>query len=235
MINFRSNCLESAFTRISPALADSPENKKPVAYRINLKRRYSKEITQVPNKKRTSKDGDTQLPKKKHTPKDDDTSPTLSNNEQFFVKKISYNKSLQKFSKKRDRESPPFYGFDNSHDETRGTIETRNVRRGDKQIKSEKFSEGCLQERYTKISTQKYMMKGDTDNNRKKNGSLWTEDEPYQERLLQEEADLALAKKLQAEFNNYAHYTRSSRKVGRGSIRRQTTLDEILTGPYRVK
>lgn len=205
MINFHSS-FESAFARVSltalPTLVSSTNDqisttngtKQPLAFCINLKRKLPSTETEVSSKKPTSKLA---------------TSPTLNN---FEKSKITKRK---RFPEKRNsiininggRESPPFYGFDNSCKKN-----------------TEKTNERIL-------DTQKTCFKHDV----RKNGNLWTEDESYKQRLLQEQADLELAKKLQEQFDNYAHYTRSSRKVRRGNIRRQTTLEEILTGPYRVK
>ncbi|KAJ8915628.1 hypothetical protein NQ315_003412 [Exocentrus adspersus] len=71
-----------------------------------------------------------------------------------------------------------------------------------------------------------------TNNNT--NGVSDIVDDEHSKRLLQEMADLEFAKKLQEELNRDAHNTRSSRRNTRNS-KRQTTLDEIMKTPYRVK
>lgn len=140
---------------------------------------------------------------------------------------------MSRFPEKRDntmtlRESPPFYGFDNSSrkdkkDAAENDIQN-NVCNDTNNTDETKKNDNNIQQN-----------KNDKDIAIRRNGTLWTEDESYEQKLIQEQADLELAKKLQKEFDQYAHYTRSTRKVGRGSIHRQTTLDQILTGSYRVK
>lgn len=233
MINFRSNCLESAFARISLALPNTQfftttdsnfqekhERKEPLAFCINLKRKLSTDDLLVSHK--TFIRGP--------------VSPTLNNQEKLKVTKITYNKK-HRFPEKRNitmtlRESPPFYGFDNSSKkDTKDTLEKdiqNNVCNDTNDVKNNR-------EETKKNDNNIQQKKNDKDIAIRRNGTLWIEDESYEQKLLQEQADLELAKKLQKEFDQYAHYTRSTRKVGRGSIHRQTTLDQILTGSYRVK
>nr|XP_023021614.1 E3 ubiquitin-protein ligase RNF168-like [Leptinotarsa decemlineata] len=70
-------------------------------------------------------------------------------------------------------------------------------------------------------------------NNIRKNGTVHEMEDSATRKLLQEKADLEFAKKLQEELNRGVHNTRSSRNVGRS--KRQTTLDEMIKSPYRVK
>lgn len=67
-----------------------------------------------------------------------------------------------------------------------------------------------------------------------KSSIIDTVEDEKSKKLLQEMADLEFAKKLQDELNRSAHYTRSSRRTI-SSSKRQTTLDEIIKTPYRVK
>lgn len=245
IINFRSNFLESAFARISITLPTSRFSVKTSnfqeqrfeegpfqPYSISTKRRHSIEDSHLPHKKFV---------------KDNNMSPVLDNCEKMKFVQISYNKT-KKFPEKRNiithfrgnRESPPFYGFDNSKKRTREIVENETetvTKQKYGNVNTQKTTQNVMKPGVIAEAASKCYQSKDRTNNTgiRKNGNIWTEDEPYKQKLLQEKADLELAKKLQQEFDKYAHYTRSSRKVGRGSIHRQTTLDQILTGPYRVK
>lgn len=233
MINFRSNCLESAFARISLTLPktqifttkdsntqEKNQHKEPLAFCLNLKRKISTEDILAPHKKFIE---------------GVDTSPILNNREKMKIMKITYNK-LPRFPEKRNktttsrvmRESPPFYGFDNSLKKVTKDTAANNFQNNDYNETDKVANDIEKVKKYNKIHQKK------NDIPIRKNGTLWV-DESYEQKLMQEQADLELAKKLQKEFDQYAHYTRSTRKVGRGSIHRQTTLDQILTGSYRVK
>lgn len=184
---------------------------------LDLKRRISSE--------------DTPLSNKIHV--EGDTSPILVNYRKFKITKVMYNKTLPGFIDETidthfedRRESPPFYGFDNS--KKYSTNETIECETGNHKSINKKNMKDI------KTNKTEIDQNGDTDDIRI-NGNLWIEDESYQHRLLQEQADLEFAKKLQEEYDRYAHYTRSSRKIGRGSRHRQTTLDHIFTGTYKVK
>lgn len=224
MVNFHSNSLESAFMRLTFATpstqvlgikdsSPSEEMNSEKGLTVSLKRRISSEHTPLSNKIHIQ----------------GNTSPTLINCRNFKItkmcNKILHQYSIDKVSQWEDqRESPPFYGFDNSEKYSiNETIEyeTENDERGKKK----------------KIQDKNSYKLGRVQNsdNIRKNGNLWRENESRKQKLLQEQADLELAKKLQEEYDRYAHYTRSSRKVGRGSIHRQTTLDQIFTGTYKVK
>lgn len=186
---------------------------------------------------------------------------TISNTSPILTvsKKRCILKNTSRFPKKRNSincakltsESPPFFGFDNKIgkvcDKKQNEVEKgvnriciKNAFFGfDNSNKSVEKVCGTAktvtkQNELEKVSNDVKCI-NNAENSVKKNGSFWMEDDTYKQRLIQEQADLEFAKKLQAEFDKYAHYTRSTRKVGRGNIRRQTTLDEILTGPYRVK
>lgn len=231
MINFSSNCLESAFARISMTLPTSIFTTKTSNIEETNDTMQSLELLDANFKRRHSIE-DNQLPHKKFM-KDNKTSPILDSCEKMRLVKISYDKT-KKFPEKRNiikhfrgnGESPPFYGFDNS-------VETKS-----KEIEKEFTSIEPIQDVVVNTSKLENVTKTEVKTDSitiRRNGNRLVEDEIYQKKLLQEKADLELAKKLQKEFDKYAHYTRSSRKVGRGSIHRQTTLDQILTGPYRVK
>ncbi|KAG5883149.1 hypothetical protein JTB14_033400 [Gonioctena quinquepunctata] len=71
-------------------------------------------------------------------------------------------------------------------------------------------------------------------NNIRQNGTVCEKEDETMKMLLQEKADLEFAKKLQEELNRSVHNTRSSRKSS-GKSKRQTTLDEMIKSPYRVK
>lgn len=221
MVKFRSSSLESAFMRLSSALpstqcsypSEETSSNNSEAFSVKLKRRISSE--NVPVSKKIYIKGD--------------TSPIL-NCKSFNNSKIYFNKTLRRLPEETivncvndERESPPFYGFDNCKSCTNDTIEykTKNHQRI--------FIKNRIDEKTGKIE----MNPNKNTVNVRKNGNIWTEDEIYQQKLSQEQADLELAKKLQEEYNSY--YTRSSRKIGRGSVHRQTTLDQIFTGIYKVK
>lgn len=222
MVNFRYSS-ESAFTRVTPALpstqllypSEQPYCNNSESFSVNLKRRISNENV-LP------------LSKKKYTK--GDTSPILFNCKKTNTSKIIYNKTLSRLPEETivncvedERESPPFYGFDNYKSCTNKTIEyeTKNP------------DKNCIKNLIDEKSSRIEINPNKSTGSIRKNGNLWVENELYQQRLSQEQADLELAKKLQEEYNSY--YTRSSRKVGRGSIHRQTTLDKIFTGIYKVK
>lgn len=213
-INFTSSCLESAFARVSLFLP--------------VKITYTKDVPVV---KHTTEPASFNLKRKNSEVEDtspkkiirSETSPTLNNYEKTKSFLENHNTLLYEY-----RTSPPFLGFDNS------VVNMNKERVCDKEtISSNHFKPTTAEKGNEKDKLQMNMEKQTSANNVRKNGTL-TKDELFRKRL-QEQKDLELAKKLQAEFDSYMHNTRSSRKVGKNNIRRQTTLDEILTGPYRIK